>query len=159
MEFQNQNFQFKNANDKTFSVNTFKEYEKKVNVNAIKIIAVCISLIGIIVGVIWGNTEKVYDHYDEYFNVGLMFLTWLISDIVAVFLYTAALILEQLLKTNATLKVWNQTGLISNDALSTASEYFDDSMAWKCQRCGKINSNYVGTCGCGQRKDENQLLS
>lgn len=23
---------------------------------------------------------------------------------------------------------------------------------WKCPRCGKINANYVGSCGCGQTK-------
>lgn len=23
---------------------------------------------------------------------------------------------------------------------------------WKCPQCGRINSNYVGTCGCGQTK-------
>ncbi len=23
---------------------------------------------------------------------------------------------------------------------------------WKCPSCGRINKNYVGTCGCGQRK-------
>lgn len=25
---------------------------------------------------------------------------------------------------------------------------------WKCPTCGKINQNYVGTCGCGQSKPE-----
>ncbi len=24
---------------------------------------------------------------------------------------------------------------------------------WKCQNCGRINKNYVGTCGCGKRKE------
>lgn len=23
---------------------------------------------------------------------------------------------------------------------------------WKCSKCGRINQDYVGTCGCGQRK-------
>lgn len=23
---------------------------------------------------------------------------------------------------------------------------------WKCPKCGKINANYVGTCGCGERQ-------
>ncbi|MDO4419496.1 MAG: hypothetical protein Q4B92_03940 [Ruminococcus sp.] len=23
---------------------------------------------------------------------------------------------------------------------------------WKCPKCGKVNQNYVGTCGCGQIK-------
>lgn len=33
---------------------------------------------------------------------------------------------------------------------------------WKCSKCGKINQNYVGTCGCGQTKQaniENKKLS
>lgn len=27
-----------------------------------------------------------------------------------------------------------------------------ESDEWKCPSCGRINKNYVGTCGCGQRK-------
>ena len=23
---------------------------------------------------------------------------------------------------------------------------------WKCPACGRVNANYVGTCGCGQKK-------
>ena len=23
---------------------------------------------------------------------------------------------------------------------------------WKCPKCGKINQNYIGTCGCGEVK-------
>ncbi len=26
---------------------------------------------------------------------------------------------------------------------------------WKCSKCGSINQNYVGTCGCGQTKANN----
>lgn len=26
------------------------------------------------------------------------------------------------------------------------------STQWKCSACGKINENYVGTCGCGEEK-------
>lgn len=26
---------------------------------------------------------------------------------------------------------------------------------WECSKCGTINQNYVGTCGCGQTKAEN----
>jgi membrane protease subunit (stomatin/prohibitin family) len=27
--------------------------------------------------------------------------------------------------------------------------------SWECANCGKVNLNYVGTCGCGQTKDKN----
>lgn len=26
------------------------------------------------------------------------------------------------------------------------------SNEWKCSKCGRVNQNYVGTCGCGQVK-------
>lgn len=28
----------------------------------------------------------------------------------------------------------------------------DNVNSWKCSKCGKINQNYVGTCGCGEVK-------
>lgn len=34
-----------------------------------------------------------------------------------------------------------------------AAEPADDE--WKCSECGSINKNYVGTCGCGQKKADN----
>ena len=30
---------------------------------------------------------------------------------------------------------------------------------WKCPSCGKINQNYVGTCGCGAAKPNDKLFS
>ena len=30
---------------------------------------------------------------------------------------------------------------------------------WKCPTCGKINQNYVGTCGCGAAKPNNKLFN
>ena len=29
---------------------------------------------------------------------------------------------------------------------------------WKCHNCGRINANYVGTCGCGLTKSENEAI-
>lgn len=29
---------------------------------------------------------------------------------------------------------------------------FDENTQWKCPNCGTINSDYVGTCGCGARR-------
>ena len=30
---------------------------------------------------------------------------------------------------------------------------------WKCPSCGKINQNYVGTCGCGEKKPNDKLFN
>ena len=30
---------------------------------------------------------------------------------------------------------------------------------WKCPKCGKINQNYVGTCGCGEKKPNDKLFN
>ena len=30
---------------------------------------------------------------------------------------------------------------------------------WKCPNCGKINQNYVGTCGCGAAKPNDKLFN
>lgn len=30
----------------------------------------------------------------------------------------------------------------------------DPNTEWRCPKCKSVNSNYVGTCGCGCRKDE-----
>ena len=30
---------------------------------------------------------------------------------------------------------------------------------WKCPKCGKINQNYVGTCGCGEAKPNDKLFN
>ena len=33
---------------------------------------------------------------------------------------------------------------------------FDPYSQWECPHCGAINSDYVGTCGCGTRKPPNK---
>ena len=47
-----------------------------------------------------------------------------------------------------------------NDRLSSEPIFKDEKPIpktpteneWKCPKCGKINQNYVGTCGCGTNK-------
>lgn len=136
--------------EKQRSMNSIKEYEQKVNPNAIKVIAGFVSLAGAIIGIIMGFTQA---EYSDEFNAGIMLLVWLISDILAVFIFTGASILEQLLKINETLRIWNRTGIISNNELSGINDSYDRNTAWKCTNCGRINATYVGTCGCGQQRD------
>lgn len=37
---------------------------------------------------------------------------------------------------------------------STSKEAQPNPNEWKCPVCGRINQNYVGTCGCGNKKTE-----
>ena len=39
-----------------------------------------------------------------------------------------------------------------NNAMQKAPKSVPASGEWKCPKCGKINQNYVGTCGCGEVK-------
>lgn len=41
----------------------------------------------------------------------------------------------------------NQAKHINNSVSKTPT-----ANEWKCRKCGKINQNYVGTCGCGEIK-------
>ena len=48
-------------------------------------------------------------------------------------------------------------GLFGNNSSSTAkqiplSQHTQGIGEWRCPECGKLNQNYVGTCGCGQVK-------
>lgn len=31
------------------------------------------------------------------------------------------------------------------------------SSDWRCQKCGKVNAGYVGTCGCGEKRPEKDI--
>lgn len=39
---------------------------------------------------------------------------------------------------------------------STQDDCIDENV-WKCPNCGKINQNYVGSCGCGEIKPNDNL--
>lgn len=134
------------------NINRIKEYEKKVNTNTIKTIAVVISLIGTIMGIVFGVIYKVEPLYGkDYFNVALMLFTWIVADIIAVIVYTMAMILQQLAEMNGIMKIWNQTGVLSQSVVSTDRSVQNISAEWKCSNCGRINSNEIHICRCGQQ--------
>lgn len=35
---------------------------------------------------------------------------------------------------------------------NTKNNALNNTNSWKCTSCGRVNANYVGTCGCGTRK-------
>lgn len=83
--------------------------------------------------------------------------TFIILLIVGIFLFLIGFIFLKVFQNQET------KALISWERYSTKSseEKIIDKRTktiseneWKCSSCGRINQNYVGTCGCGQRKPE-----
>lgn len=133
-----------------------------------KITASVLPFVGIIFGIILGfacevNVEtKWYNSADYVFNVGLMFETWMFFDLIALFFSWLASVLEKLenieksicgesnaLETDKSLNNYIQNGV--NSIYSKLKKEPSEN-EWKCPKCGKINQNYVGTCGCGEVK-------
>lgn len=127
-----------------------------------KVITGIIAVLGFIGGIVLGNTVKVYD-----FNTWLMIESWIATTILCLIFYGIASALEYLEELGAG---ENNSSNIStsynayNDRLSAQPIFRDEKPIsktlteneWKCPKCGKINQNYVGTCGCGTNKPENQ---
>lgn len=135
----------------------------------IKIVAVLLPLIGIIFGIVLGFACKVNISDDWWteklrFNVGLMFETWMFFDLLALFFGWLASVLEKL--ENIERSICGESSNINttkplNDYIQTAVNGIHSKLEkepteneWKCPKCGNINQNYVGTCGCGEEKPQ-----
>lgn len=105
----------------------------------------------IVFGVIY-KVEPLYGK--DYFNVALMLFTWIVADIIAVIVYTMAMILQQLAEMNGIMKIWNQTGVLSQAVSSSERSSQSETKEWKCHNCGRINPNNVHTCSCGLQKEK-----
>ena len=132
-----------------------------------KAFAVLLIFIGIIFGIVLGFACPV-DVSDDWwtenlkFNVGLMFETWMVFDLLALFFGWLASVLEKLENIEQNICVES----IPKDTSKPLTEYIQTAVnsiqsklekeptenEWKCPKCGKINQNYVGTCGCGEIK-------
>lgn len=143
----------------------------------IKTVAVLLSLVGVIFGIVLGFACQIptysvwYDSHKEYaFNVGLMFETWMFFDLLALFFGWLASVLEKLENIERSICGKNDSHTNVN---TSANGYFQSAVSnihtavdniqsklkkepseneWKCPKCGRINQNYVGTCGCGEVK-------
>ncbi len=120
-----------------------------------KVIGALLSVIGAIVGIVLGFTCE--EHFGD-FNVGLMLETWILFDLLALFFGWLGSVLEKL--ENIEQSVCGESD-DSNSYLQTAVTNIHNKLAkepteneWKCPKCGRINQNYVGTCGCGELKPE-----
>lgn len=144
--------------------------------NNFKAIAVLISFVGIIFGIVLGFACEVHvsgfwSSSKYAFNVGLMFETWMLFDLIALFFGWLASVLEKLENIERSIcgKNDNNTNVNTppNDYLKSAVSNIHTAVdsiqskikkdepsenEWRCPKCGKINQNYVGTCGCGEVK-------
>ena len=137
-----------------------------------KIIAALLPFIGAVFGIVLGfacqiNVEtKWYNSADYVFNTGLMLETWIFFDLLGIFFSWLASVLQKLENiersicgtTNTYSGTSNSsftfTGNNSNYSHVNTPQQQAGAGEWKCPSCGRINQNYVGTCGCGQVKEK-----
>lgn len=126
-----------------------------------KAITGIIALLGFIGGIVLGNTIKVSG-----FNTWIMICSWVSTALLCMIFYGIASALEYLEELGAGQSNSSNTQTsynANNDRLSSETIFKDERQTekmpvmpvtkeWKCPKCGKINQNYVGTCGCGESK-------
>lgn len=140
-----------------------------------KTVAVFITLLGIVLGIVLGfacqiNISNWYSSAKYTFNTGLMFETWIVADLIALFFTWMGAVLEKLEKIEVKLcgKIEsNSQSEFKDNIMGTVNSTVDKIKSfstastensvptgneWKCPNCGAINQNYTGTCGCGQQK-------
>lgn len=106
-----------------------------------KVLAVVFAILGIIGGIVNGNQAL------SGFSVVAMLTTWIETGLfVLIFAGIGTILehLEELKKTNSQMST-----TIKNDIEAKKEPTRNE---WKCPNCGKINANYVGSCGCGTKK-------
>lgn len=116
----------------------------------IKGLVATIAIIEIIACVIIGIVVACIDFEDMWW-IGLIiilggfFATW----ISYLFLYAYGELVDKTCSIESFLTKSNSSSSVANQNRTAGPN------EWKCSKCGTINQNYVGTCGCGQLKSEN----
>lgn len=117
--------------------------------NIFKILTVIVSIAGVIGGIVAGFMMQTMNinTLNREFNIGLMLSCWIGTAIIAFVFYGfySVLALLEKIDTNGNKLLFTQKN----------AEQKADKSSWKCPSCGRINQNYVGTCGCGVNKPEN----
>ena len=116
----------------------------------IKDLASIVALIEAVASVITGIIVACIDFEDMWWIgaiiiAGGLLFSWLSNLILYAFgeLVDKTSLIESYLNTNKT-----------NSSSSTHNRIAGPN-EWKCSKCGSVNQNYVGTCGCGQTKVAN----
>lgn len=137
-------------------------------------LAIVVTILGFGLGVALGNINKtaklvsesyssLYDSdyipsYSYEFNYTLLIECVIGGLVLALIIYWGALMLENLEKLNSKFSISNSPSYRNSNlsniepiaSVKTSEE--TPKNYWKCSQCGRVNANYVGTCGCGKRK-------
>ncbi len=120
----------------------------------------------IVIGVITAITSSFYEDISIYsyrtetkFDWGMFFLQLMDTALTAFIEYcvyhVVALLIGALASitqnTRATARILEYKETVSKKSVMHETRY-PQAGEWKCSNCGRINQNYVGTCGCGTRK-------
>ena len=144
------------------------------NSRIFKIIGVVVAIIGFVSGIAGGflfpAVDMNYSKYlglltKTYFNFVFMFTCWVSTAFLCIFIFGIAYIIEYLEMINIKLyKLENENkssdgGENIEPIIARKQDFGSKSRRigtldgeWKCPKCGRINANYVGTCGCGKLK-------
>lgn len=123
------------------------------------VLFVILIIIGIIASIIAGFevVDISYSGKPEYeFNFGMFFLSLLDYALYAFIEYCAYHVIALLIGALASI-TQNTKATARLLEYQMSENELPDENEWKCKNCGKINSNYVGTCACGNIKAENEL--
>lgn len=146
-----------------------------MNSKHFKFVASIIFLVGTILGIVLGfacqiNTSNWYSSAKYTFNTGLMFETWIVADLIALFFTWMSVVLAKIerieekicgkiepnshseFKDNIMGTVNSTVDKIKSFSTASTENSVPTGNEWKCPNCGAINQNYTGTCGCGQQK-------
>ena len=95
------------------------------------------------------------------FNFMAMIAGFISIGLLCLFIFGISFILEYLediekrlsaAESNQPSRATVYKNINSNFSAAPINQKTAESDEWKCPSCGRINKNYVGTCGCGQRK-------
>lgn len=85
----------------------------------------------------------------RHFGFWLILLTLVVGGIITYIIYVTWSSLAEILERLEKLEYWLKEHNQQTSSLRKTSD-------WVCPRCGKINSDYVGTCSCGCNKTNPQ---
>lgn len=136
--------------------------------NALKRIAIGVTIVGFVGGIILGNKLPIYNYYydEEQFNGYLMALVWVMTALYVIHLYALSVVVANQDEIRSDIERLSQKTPHSSDStspnptsntkanLSALSQYSSQaSDGWRCPKCGKTNSNTNRICkDCGYNK-------